>query len=184
MGSAGERPVSNMATPILITRTVRESSWWRLILCFQAGLSAKKPILLVRKQSLVAGYVGQQPVKGLVFHGHTTHERQYRFFGRHGCTHSCHSPEVPIQTLDPVGGVCHGLNFRRAVSLAEDIAYLLLSKTFGIQRPGKTVAFLFPIAEDGQYLRMEVAVPVTGNAEFQFPALTIGMARTIAITLV
>ena len=162
MGSAGERPVSNMATPILITRTVRESSWWRLILCFQAGLSAKKPILLVRKQSLVAGYVGQQPVKGLVFHGHTTHERQYRFFGRHGCTHSCHSPEVPIQTLDPVGGVCHGLNFRRAVSLAEDIAYLL----------------------DGQYLRMEVAVPVTGNAEFQFPALTIGMARTIAITLV
>ena len=64
--SAGDRPVSNMATPILITRTVRESSWWRLLLCFQAGLSAKRPIPLVRKQSLVAGYVGQQPVKSLV----------------------------------------------------------------------------------------------------------------------
>ena len=117
-GSAGERPVSNMATPILITRTVRESSWWRLLFCFQAGLSAKRPIPLVRKQSLVAGYVGQQPVKGLVFHGDTAHERQYRFFGRHGRTHSCHSPEVPVQTPDPVGGVCHGLNLRSMVQVS------------------------------------------------------------------
>ena len=116
--SAGERPVSNMATPILITRTVRESSWWRLLFCFQAGLSAKRPIPLVRKQSLVAGYVGQQPVKSLVFHGDTAHERQYRFFGRHGRTHSCHSPEVPIQTPDPVGGVYHGLNFRSMVQVS------------------------------------------------------------------
>ena len=35
-GSAGERPVSNMATPIQITRTVRESSWWRLLFCLYA----------------------------------------------------------------------------------------------------------------------------------------------------
>lgn len=49
---------SNMATPILIARTILESSWWRLLICFQAGFSAKKTIPLVRKQSLVAGYVG------------------------------------------------------------------------------------------------------------------------------
>ena len=57
-GSAEEQPVSNMATPILIARTILESSWWRLLFCFQAGFSAKKTIPLVRKQSLIAGYVG------------------------------------------------------------------------------------------------------------------------------
>jgi hypothetical protein len=64
-----------MATPILIARTILESSWWRLLFYFQAGFSAKKTIPLVRKQSLVAGYVGQQSVKSLVFHGDTAHER-------------------------------------------------------------------------------------------------------------
>lgn len=58
MDSVEEQPVSNMVTPILIARTIRESSLWRLLFCFQAGFSAKKTIPLVRKQSLVAGYVG------------------------------------------------------------------------------------------------------------------------------
>ena len=91
--SAGERPVSNMATPILITRTVRESSWWRLLFCFQAGLSAKSPVPLVRKQSLVAGYVGELPVKGPIF-GDTAHQCQHQFFIGYGHAHAGHPPEA------------------------------------------------------------------------------------------
>lgn len=107
-----------MARPILIARTILESSWWRLLFCFQAGFSAKRTIPLVRKQSLVAGYVGQQPVKSLVFHGDTAHERQYRFFVRHGCTHSGHSPEVPVEALNPISGIYHGLNLRSIVQVS------------------------------------------------------------------
>ena len=116
--SAGERPVSNMATPIQITRTVRESSWWRLLLCFQAGLSAKRPIPSVRKQSLVAGYVGQQPVKSLVFHGDTARQCQHHFFIGRDRAHSGHPPEVTIETLDPIGGVNQGLHLRGIVQIS------------------------------------------------------------------
>lgn len=53
-----------------------------------------------------------------MFHGDTAHERQYRFFARHGCTHSGHSPEVPVEALDPISGIYHGLNLRSIVQVS------------------------------------------------------------------
>lgn len=40
--SAEEQAVSNMFTLILIARTIRKSSLWRLLFCIQVSFSAKK----------------------------------------------------------------------------------------------------------------------------------------------
>ena len=70
------------------------------------------------------------------------------------------------------------------VYLVEHIAYLLLCQPFCVKDSCESIAFLLLIAKYGQNLRMEVAVSVARYAEFKFTALTIGRARTVAVTLV
>ena len=63
------------------------------------------------------------------------------------------------------------------------IADLLLSQSLGIEHSCQAVTLLFLVAEDRQYLRMEIAIPVAGNTELQLSALAVGGAGAIAIAL-
>ena len=71
-----------------------------------------------------------------------------------------------------------------AVYLVEHIANLLLSQSLCVKHTSKTVAFLLLVAKNRQYLRVEVAVTVTGDAELQTTAMAISVAGAITIALV
>ena len=71
-----------------------------------------------------------------------------------------------------------------AVYLVKHIAYLFLREPLGIQYSGQSVALFFLVAEYGQYLWVEVAVAVAGYTELKFSSLSLGGARSIAVTLI
>lgn len=55
-----------------------------------------------------------------------------------------------------------------AVYLVEYVTNLFLSKPLCIKDSGEPIAFLFLVAEYGEYLRMEVAVAVSRDTELKF----------------
>ena len=71
-----------------------------------------------------------------------------------------------------------------AVYLVEYVTNLFLSKPLCIKDSGEPIAFLFLVAEYGEYLWMEVAVAVSRDTELKFSPLAISGAGTIAITFI
>lgn len=69
------------------------------------------------------------------------------------------------------------------VYLVEYVTNLFLSKPLCIKDSGEPIAFLFLVAEYGEYLRMEVAVAVSRDTELKFSP-SISGAGTIAITFI
>ena len=60
------------------------------------------------------------------------------------------------------------------INLVKDITDLLLCQTFCIEHSCQTVTFLLLVTQDGEDLRMEVAITVTGDTELEFTAMSIG----------
>ena len=63
---------------------------------------------------------------------------------------------------------------RMELNGAKDITDLLLCQTFCVENSCQTVTFLLLVTQDGEDLRMEVAITVTGDTELQFTAMAIG----------
>lgn len=116
-GSAEEQPASNMAAPKLETVEYRSRSIRGGFNFTRMAIPLRKPLPSVREQCLVHGYVWQCPVEGFMVHCHAAHKSQHRFFIGHCCPHARHPAEVPVQALDPVGGIYHRLYLGSVVEI-------------------------------------------------------------------
>ncbi len=70
-----------------------------------------------------------------------------------------------------------------AVDLVENLAHLTLGEPLRIQAASQPLALLL-IPKDGKNLRVEVAVSVSRNPEFQTLAVPVRMPQTVAVSLV
>ena len=77
-----------------------------------------------------------------------------------------------------------GLAVVFTIDFVEDLTNLTLGKALSVQAACKTLTLFLLIAQDGQYLRMKIAVPVARYPEFQTLAMTICMSNAVAVTLV
>ena len=87
-----------------------------------------------------------------------------------------------MDTVYHASDACLGIML--PINLVKDITDLLLCQTFCIENSCQTVTFLLLVTQDGEDLRMEVAITVTGDTELKLTAMSIGRPRTITITLI
>ena len=57
------------------------------------------------------------------------------------------------------------------INLVKDITAQFLFQTFCVEHSCQTVTFLLLVTQDGENLRMEVTITVTGDAELKFTAM-------------
>lgn len=70
------------------------------------------------------------------------------------------------------------------IDVVEHLADLLLSPALAVQSAGQALAFVLLIAQDRQYLRMKVAIPVSGYTECKSPSLTVGVTHSVPVSLI
>ena len=70
------------------------------------------------------------------------------------------------------------------IDVIEHLADLLLSQSLAVQSAGQAFAFVLLIAQDRQYLRMKVAIPVSGYTECKSPSLTVGVPHSVPVPLI
>jgi hypothetical protein len=78
-------------------------------------------VRICSEQSLVVVEFGHNPAVGFLVHGHFCEECDHRILARYAGPHSQHASKVPVEPLDPVGGVDHRPHARVVAQIGERV---------------------------------------------------------------